>query len=325
MSGAVRWGVLSTAKIGREKVIPAFRAADDTEVVAIGGRDLDRTREVADSLSIPTAHGSYQAVLDDPDVEAVYIPLPNHLHAEWTFRASAAGRHVLCEKPLALGVAEARAMIEACEGQGVLFMEAFMYRLHPTWVAVIESVRSGEIGELVGVQSWFSYFNDDPANIRNVAAFGGGALMDIGCYSVNLSRLLFDAEPTAVSGAVLRDPETGCDTVTSAVLDFGAGSATFTCSTRAEPDQRVHVHGTKGRIEIDIPFNIPADRATHITVFSGRTPRTGSTRTFDPCDQYRVQAEAFGAAVRGAVPLPIAPTDGIANMAVIERVFATAR
>ena len=194
----VRWGVLSTAAIGTEKVIPAIQQADGCQVVAIASRDADRAAAAAGRLDIGRSYGSYEELISDPDVDAVYNPLPNHLHHRWSVAATRAGKPVLCEKPLGRTAEEARAVVDDC-APGVLLMEAFMYRLHPSWVAMIESVRSGEIGELVGVQSWFSYFNDDPANIRNVAAFGGGALMDIGCYSVNLSRLLFDAEPPSRS------------------------------------------------------------------------------------------------------------------------------
>ncbi len=199
MTTTVKWGVLSTANIGTQKVIPAIQAAPNCEVVAIAGRDIDVTRTSADQLGIRRSHGSYQDLLDDPAIEAVYIPLPNHLHAEWTIRAAYAGKHVLCEKPLALSSTDALRMVDACAEADVKFMEAFMYRLHPSWQAALEMVRSGRIGDLVTVQSYFSYFNDDATNIRNIREFGGGALMDIGCYSINLSRLVFGAEPDRVA------------------------------------------------------------------------------------------------------------------------------
>ena len=323
----LHWGVLSTAKIGREKVIPAIQAADGCDVVAIAGRDGGNARIVADELGIERAHGSYQALLEDPGVDAVYIPLPNHLHAEWTIRAAAAGKHVLCEKPLALTSSEARTMVDACAEAGVVFMEAFMYRLHPTWRAVVDMVRSGRIGDLVTVQSWFSYFNDDPTNIRNIADYGGGALMDIGCYSIDVSRLLFGSEPTNVSASITRDPASGVDIVSSGILDFETGTATFTCSTRCEPDQRVHIHGTTGRISVDIPFNIPPDLPTHVRVTAGGVPPVSpatETLTFAPADQYRVEAEEFAAAVAAGTGPPIAPSEGIADLVVIERLVAAA-
>jgi len=323
----LRWGILSTARIARTKVIPGIQKADRCAVVAIASRDPGQARQVAGELGIPRAHDSYEALLADPEVDAVYIPLPNHLHAEWTIAAARAGKHVLCEKPLALGAAEAERMVEACATEGVRLMEAFMYRLHPSWVAVHELVAVGRIGRLTAVESWFSYFNDDPANIRNVRAFGGGALYDIGCYSVNLSRLLFGAEPTGVEASIRRDPASGVDVLTSAILDFDQGIATFTCSTRVEDDQRVHVYGTEGRISIPIPFNIPADRPTEVLLAAGGDPPVAphvEVLSFAPADPYAVQAERFAAAVLDGGPTPIPPTDAVANLRVIEQIFRVA-
>ncbi|MBI2763044.1 MAG: Gfo/Idh/MocA family oxidoreductase [Chloroflexi bacterium] len=323
----LRWGILSTADIGRKKVIPGIQAADRSTVVAVASRDAARARAVATALNIPRVHGSYEALLADPDVDAVYIPLPNHLHASWTIAAARAGKHVLCEKPLATTAADAEHMIEACEDGGVRLMEAFMYRLHPSWVAVRHLVSSGRIGRLVAVQSWFSYFNDDAANIRNIRAYGGGALFDVGCYNVNLSRMLFGAEPRRVEGSLVRDPVSGVDTVTSALLEFEEGVATFTCSTRAEDDQRVHIYGTGGRISIDIPFNIPPVLPTSIRISHGGEPPVApatETITFAAADPYAIQAGRFAAAILDDLPTPIAPYDAVANLRVIERVFAAA-
>jgi predicted dehydrogenase len=325
MTTTTRWGILSTADIGRRKVIPGLLKADRVEVVAIASRDAAGARQVAGELGIPTAHGSYEALLADPAVDVVYIPLPNHLHAEWTIAAARAGKHVLCEKPLALTAAEAERMVAVCANEGVRLMEAFMYRLHPSGVAVKRLVDGGRIGTLRSVQSWFSYHNDDPANIRNQLEAGGGALYDIGCYSVNLSRLLFDAEPVEVSAAVVRDPASGVDVLTSAILEFAGGTATFTCSTRAEPDQRVHVYGTEGRISVEIPFNIPPDRPTRVLVTAGGDPPVApatQTLTFEPADPYTVEAERFAAAILDGTPTPTPPEDAVANLRVIERVFA---
>ena len=323
----LRWGILSTANIGTEKVIPGIQGAARCEVVAIGSRDGQLARTVADRLGIERAHGSYEALLADPDVDAVYIPVPNHLHAEWTIAAARAGKHVLCEKPMAMTAADAERMAEVCAAEGVQLMEAFMYRQHPSWVAVRELVASGRIGRLIAVQSWFSYYNDDPANIRNIQAVGGGALYDVGCYNVNLSRMLFGAEPTRVSATITRDPVLGVDTTTSAILEFKSGVATFTCSTRAETDQRVHVYGTEGRISIGIPFNIPPDRPTQVYVTAGGDPPVApatETLTFDTADPYTVQAERFAAAILDGTPVPVDPSDAVANLRVIEAIFANA-
>ena len=320
----LRWGILSTAGIATEKTIPGIRRAARCEVVAIGSRDVERARAVAGRHGIARVHGSYEALLADPDVDAVYIPLPNHLHAEWTIAAARAGKHVLCEKPLAMTASEAQRMIEACRAEGVTLMEAFMYRLHPSWVAVRALVASGRIGRLTAVSSWFSYYNDDPANIRNIREYGGGALFDIGCYSVNLSRMLFGAEPTRVEASIVRDTASGVDVLTSGLLEFPGGVATFTCSTRAEPDQQVHVYGTDGRISVGIPFNIPPDRPTHVYLTAGGDPPVApatETLTFEPADPYAVEAERFAAAILDGGPLPTPPEDAVDNLRVIERLF----
>ncbi len=320
----LRWGVLSTADIGVRKVIPATRAAARCDVVAIASRDRERAEAAASELGIERSHGSYRDLIADPEVDAVYIPLPNHLHAEWTIEAARAGKHVLCEKPLAMTAADAERMIEACGAADVLLMEAFMYRLHPLWESVRKLVDSGRIGELRAVQSWFSYFNDDPANIRNIPEAGGGALYDVGCYSVNLSRMLFGEEPVRVRGSVVRDPAMGIDVLTSGMLDFSRGVAAFTCSTRTEPDQRVHVYGTGGRISLEIPFNIPPDLPTRVFVTSGGDPPVRpdtEVLTFAPADPYTVQTERFAAAVLDGGPVPIPPDDAVANLRVMEELF----
>jgi predicted dehydrogenase len=321
----LRWGILSTASIARTKVIPGIQKADRCRIVAIASRDLGQAQEAAAAAGIPAAHGSYEALLADPEVDAVYIPLPNHLHAEWSIAAVRAGKHVLCEKPLALTSADAERMIAAAESARVLLMEAFMYRLHPSWVAVRQLVASGRIGRLVAVQSWFSYFNDDPSNIRNIRDYGGGALFDIGCYSVDLSRLLFEGEPRRVLASVLRDPKSGVDVLTSGLLEFPGGLSAFTCSIRAEDDQRVHIYGTAGRIAIEIPFNIPPDRPTHVFVTSGGDPPVNPATerlTFETADPYTVEAAHFAAAVLDGGPVPVPPVDAVANLRVIERLFA---
>ena len=326
----LRWGVLSTAGIAREKWIPGVRRSPEQrgEVVAIASRHGGAAQRVATELSIPRAHDSYEALLADPDVDAVYIPLPNHLHVEWTLAAARAGKHVLCEKPIALSAADAERMVAACDAAGVVLMEAFMYRLHPSWLAVRQLIASGLIGRLQTVQSWFSYYNDDPRNIRNIREAGGGALYDIGCYSINLSRMLLGGEPERVEAAIVRDPDTEVDVLTSGLLEFSGGAtATFTCSIRSEPDQRVHIYGTDGRISIGIPFNIPPDRETHVYVTKGGDPPVAPATellTFPVADPYGVEADAFAATVLDGAPVPTPASDAVANLRVIERVFAAA-
>ena len=325
MSDRVRFGVLGCASIAVNKVIPGMQRSERCEVVAIGSRDGDRAAAAAAQLGIATSHGSYDDVLTDDAVEAVYIPLPNHLHAEWTRRAAAAGRHVLCEKPLGLDVAEVTGMVDACRDAGVLMMEAFMYRHHPSWRRTYDLVAEGAIGELLAIQARFTYHNVDPANIRNIAEYGGGAVMDIGCYPINVARWFFDSEPTAVSAAVRRDESFGTDALTSAVLDFDGRHATFTCSTQLEPDQRVHLLGSAGRLEVEIPFNIPPDRPTRVVLTAGGDPPVAPQQTvfeLPAADQYVAMADAFATAVRAGSPTPVAPEDAIGNMRVIEQILA---
>jgi predicted dehydrogenase len=323
----LRWGVLGAAKIAVEKVVPAIQKSHRGEVGALASRDLARGREVAQKLNIATVHGSYEALLADRGVDAVYIPLPNHLHARWAIAAAEAGKHVLCEKPLALSAREAQTMIDAANAAGVKLMEAFMYRFHPTWRKVRDLCASGAIGEIRAIHSLFSYFNDNPKNIRNVPEYGGGALMDIGCYPVSVSRLLFGGEPTRIHAAVRRHPQFGTDMMTSALLEFGDRHASFTCSTMAEPGQSVRVIGSKGHIDVAIPFNIPPDLPTHVHLVSGGSPPVApavTTFTFEPADQYGLQADAFATVVLDGAPFPTPPNDAVANMAVIEAIFAAA-
>jgi predicted dehydrogenase len=320
----LRWGVLSPARIGTEKVIPAIQAADRCTVAAIASRDEGRAEAAVGRLGIDRAYGSYEELLADPDIDAVYIPLPNHLHAEWTIASAAAGKHVLCEKPLALSAADAQRMVDACDAAGVCLYEAFMYRFHPSWLAVRDLLASGRIGDLRGIDVWFSYFNDDPTNIRNILEVGGGAMWDIGCYAVSVARLLFGAEPEEVHGVVRRDPASGVDTLAAGLLEFASGAASFGCSTRVEPDQRVHVYGSEGRISVGIPFNIPPDLPTEVFLTHGGNPPVSpatETMRFDPANQYTLQAEAFARAVLDGEPLPVAPADAVANVTVIERVL----
>lgn len=323
----VSWGVLGTANIAVRKVIPAMLRSKLSRVVAIASRSLEKAAEAGAHLGIDSAYGSYEELLADPVVEAVYIPLPNNLHKDWTIAAAEAGKHVLCEKPLALTSEDAREMIEVCEKEGVFLMEAFMYRLHPIWQKVMSLIGEGAVGEIRSVQSVFSYYNDDPTNIRNVPELGGGALYDIGCYCVNSARMIFGGEPIDVKAVLRKDPDLGVDVLTSAVLEFEGGHSEFVCSTQMERDQRVVVHGTTGRIVVEIPYNIPSDRPTTIHLLSGGSS-SGASRvdhvSVETANAYTVQADSFSRAIRRRDPPPVPPTDAVANMKVIERIFASA-
>ena len=323
MPDKVRWGVLGVAKIAMVKVIPAMQRGERSQVVAIASRDQDKARRAAADLAIPKTHGSYEALLADPEIEAIYIPLPNHLHVPWSIRAAEAGKHVLCEKPIALSVAECRKLIEARDRTGVKIGEAFMVRTHPQWLRAREMVRSGQIGDLRAVVAAFSYFNRDASNIRNVPDYGGGALMDIGCYPIQISRFLFGQEPVRVQGSLERDPEFKTDRLTSAVLEFPSGHCVFTCSTQMVPYQRVQILGTRGRIEVEIPFNAPPDRPCRIFIDNGKDVFGSGigTEEFPVADQYTIQGDLFSQAIRqgGEAPTPL--EDSLANMAVMEKLF----
>jgi predicted dehydrogenase len=315
----VRWGILSTAKIGRTKVVPGMMKSPLCNVVAVASRQEEAARDMAAELGIAKAYGSYEALLADPEIEAIYNPLPNHLHVPMTLAAAAAGKHVLCEKPIAITAAEAEALREA--SSQVLIAEAFMVRHHPQWQKAREIVRSGQVGELRAMQVLFSYFNADPSNIRNKADIGGGGLLDIGCYAVVAGRYLFEAEPERVVALIDRDPALGVDRMSSALADFGGGrQLAFTVSTQAVPFQRLQALGTKGRIEIEIPFNAPPDVPTRIFVDDGAQhgDRSAQAIEFPVVDQYGLQGEAFSRAIRGEEPLAYGVEDALQNMRILD-------
>jgi len=318
----VRWGVLSTAKIGKEKVIPAMQSGKYCEITAIASRNLEKAKGLAKQFDVPKAYGSYEEVLTDPEIDAVYNPLPNHLHVPWSIKALEEGKHVLCEKPIGLTAAEGQELLEAAKKHPRLkAMEAFMYRHHPQWQRARHLVVDGEIGELRLIQSFFSYYNVDPNNIRNMAESGGGALMDIGCYCISLSRFIFGAEPQQVFGIMEYDPRFGVDRLTSGVLDFGEGTSTFSCATQLAPYQRVNIFGTEGRVGIEIPFNPPAGRQTRIWHQSGKKVQQ---IVLEPCDQYTIQGELFSRAVLDDAEVPTPLEDAVANMRIIEAVIRSA-
>jgi predicted dehydrogenase len=318
----VRWGVLSNAKIGWEKVIPGMQRSQWCDVQAIASRSLDRAQAAAKAAGIPKAYGSYEELLADPQIEAIYNPLPNQLHVPWTLAAARAGKHVLCEKPFSMNANEAAALREVADK--VHIMEAFMVRFHPQWLRARELVRSGALGDIRAVQVFFSYFNRDPANIRNKPETGGGALYDIGCYAIVAGRFIFESEPLRVVSQIDRDPEFGTDRTVSALLDFGNGRRLdFTVSTQTTPYQRVHIVGTQQRLELEIPFNAPLDESTRIYIDAGKALAGAQavTETIAPCNQYGLEGDAFSQVVRGKMPLPYGLDDAICNMRVIDAVF----
>jgi predicted dehydrogenase len=300
-----------------------MQRAEHVHIAAIASRNLDRAEQVARELGIDRAHDSYEALLADPDIDAVYIPLPNHLHVEWSIKALEAGKHVLCEKPIGLSVAEAEMLRAAGKKHPQLkLMEAFMYRHHPQWVKAKELVDDGAIGKLKTIQSFFSYNNADPNDIRNQADIGGGGLMDIGCYPISASRFIFGDEPTRVAATIEFDPTFRTDTYGSAVLEFDGGTSAFTYGTLLEPYQRVNIFGTEGRVEVMIPFNAPPDRPCIVNLQQNDLVQEIKLET---ADQYEIQGELMSQAILEDTPVPTPFDDAVANMRVIERCFAASR
>jgi predicted dehydrogenase len=315
----VKWGVLGAAKIARQRVIPSMQKGGLCEVIAIASRDRAKGEAAAEQLGIPKAYGSYEEMLADPEIEAVYNPLPNHLHVPWSIRAAEAGKHVLCEKPVAMNAAEARQLMAVRDRTGVVIGEAFMVQTHPQWIRMVELVRGGRIGQLRSAIGAFGYFNADPANVRNILAFGGGGLMDIGCYPIKTARMVFGEEPLRVSGTMVRDASLGgVDVLTSAILEFPSGTCIFTCSMQLAAHQTMRFYGTKG-------FIAPGG-TSRITIDDGRDLSGGGAvvEEFPPCDQYTLQGDQFSRAVREGGQPPVPLEDSIRNMAVIDAIVRAA-
>jgi predicted dehydrogenase len=314
----LRWGVLGVARIATVRVIPAMQKCALAEITAIASRDHAKAETAAEELGIPKAYGSYEELLADPEIDAVYNPLPNHLHVPWSIRAAEAGKHVLCEKPIAMNAAEAAELIAARDRTGVVMGEAFMVQTHPQWVRARELVRSGRIGELRAAICSFGYFRPEAENIRNIRAYGGGGLMDVGCYPIKMSRMMFGEEPVRIVGTLVRDPQFGTDILTSAVLEFPSGHCIFTCSTQIVPNQSMTFLGTKGRIDLEIPFNPVPGESSRIRVDS-------EVEEFPACDQYTIQGDEFSKAVmhHGQPPVPL--EDSLKNMKVIDALFAATK
>lgn len=319
----IRWGVLGTARIASKKVIPAMQHGRFSRVDAIASREASKAQETAQELGIARAHGSYEALLADPDIDAVYIPLPNHMHVDWTTRAADAGKHVLCEKPIGLTAADVTRLIDVRDRTGVLIQEAFMVRTHPQWLAARDIVRSGRLGDVRSMTGYFSFFNDDPANIRNSKSYGGGGLLDIGCYLVNTARMIFEDEPRQVCALIEVDRSTGVDWMASVILDFGGRHAAGTCSMQLAHAQRITIAGTRGRVEIEIPFNAPPDRPCRIFVEDSPPGEVPARRIVEveTCDQYTIQGDLFSQAVLDGAAAPYPLEDSLRNMQVIDGLF----
>src|SRR6266478_2501472 len=319
----VKWGILGAASIAVRRVIPGMQKGVYSEIAAIASRDKKKAEEAARKLGIPKVHGSYEELLQDREIEAIYNPLPNHLHLPWSVKAAEAGKHVLCEKPISITVAEAKTLLAARDRTGVKIGEAFMVKTHPQWLRTQEIIRSGGIGDLRFIAGVFSYFNRNPDNVRHKVEWGGGGLMDIGCYPITMSRFIFGEEPVRVVGTLERDPDFGTDRLASVILEFSSGQSIFTCGTQAAYFQRMHFLGTSGRVEIEIPWNAPNDRPCRIFLGDvlGGAPKV---EEFPIVDQYTIQGDEFSHAVRGERDVPVPLEDAIKNMAVIEAIFKAA-
>jgi predicted dehydrogenase len=316
--------VLGVASIAVRRTIPGMQKGEWSEVTAIASRDLRKAEAAARTLGVARAYGSYEALLADPEIDAIYNPLPNDLHVPWSIKAAEAGKHVLCEKPLSTTVADSRRLLVVRDRTGVKIGEAFMVRTHPRWLRTRELIRSGCIGQLCSISGLFSYFNRDSANIRNIREAGGGALLDMGCYPITLSRFIYEQEPVRVFGDIERDPETRTDRLTSAILEFPSGQSTFTCGTQLVHFQRMQLLGTLGRMEIQYPINPPTDQPSHILIDDGKGSAGSAVETFEYADQFTIQGDLFSKAIRenGEVPVPI--EDSIRNIAVMEAVLRSA-
>jgi len=327
MTKKVKWGILSTAPIARRRVVPAMRDCQHSEIVAVASRSFDKAKAFADEFSISKAYGTYEDLLGDPEVEAVYNPLPNHLHVEWAIRAASRGKHVLVEKPLSLTLTEARRLLQARDSYHVKIGEAFMVRTHPQWLRAAELVHTGRIGKLRSALGYFSYFNVDPENTRNIEAYGGGALMDIGCYPIRTSRWVFREEPIRVIGCIERDPSFKTDRLTSAILEFPTGQCAFTVSTQVVYYQRMQFFGTTGRVDVEIPYNAPIDKPCRIFIDDCKDLYANNSAVVELipiCNQFTIQADLFSQAIRNDTDVPNPLEDAICNMAVIEAIFRSA-
>jgi predicted dehydrogenase len=320
MSSRVKWGVLGAANIAVRKVIPAMQRGAHSEILGIASRDRVKAKTAAGLLGIPRSYGSYDELLDDAEIEAVYIPLPNHLHVPWAIRAANRGKHVLCEKPIALSASEAETLLAARDRNGVKIQEAFMIRTHPQWLSAVAMAHDGSLGGIRSIVGHFSYHNVDPANVRNLPDIGGGGLLDIGCYLVHAARWILGREPRRVSSLIDRDPALGIDRLTSMLMDFGEAQVIATCGTQMVPSQRMHIFGEKAHLEIEIPFNAPPDKPCRIFVDGGSDARR-RTIEFPICDQYTLQGDAFSQAIHGEAEQPLPLEDSIANMRVLDAIL----
>ena len=317
MGKKIKWGILGSAHIATEHVIPAMLSCQYGEVYAIASRSTEKAQNIAEQFGIPEFYGSYEELLADKEVDAIYIPLPNHLHVQWAIKALEADKHVLVEKPVGLSSKEAERLLQETKKYPHLkVMEAFMYRHHPQWIKVKELVDQKAIGDIKTIQSSFSFFENDPNSIVNSKEFGGGSLMDIGCYPISLSRFMFNSEPKSISSVIEYHPDFKVDVLASGILEFETGTSVFFSSTQLADNQQAQIFGTKGNIKFELPFNPPIDRPSKIWFTIGDDCQTIE---FETCNQYTIQADLFALAIRNNTPVPTPLEDSVKNMIVIEK------
>lgn len=317
----LKLGVLGISNHFIKRVLFPLKKAKNVEVYAIASRSASKARDFAQEHGIKKWYGSYESLLEDKDVKAVYIPLPNHLHAKYVKKAADAKKHILCEKPITPEYEEAKEIIEYAKDRGVLLMEAFMYKFHSQWIRAKEIVESQELGKIQTIHCYFSYDNEDPNNFRNVSKFGGGVLLDIGVYAVSTARFLMNSEPKRVLCLLQKDEKFNVDTLVSGILDIGQSRSLFTVAGRAFPSQRVDVYGTNGTLSVEIPFNTYPDVPGHLNV---RTSIGQRDVYLGPEDHYLLEFEYFAKAVRENLSLSHLSEDTLANMKVIDALFKSA-
>lgn len=318
MEISIRWGILGTANIANESVIPAMLKSEYCDITGIASRSIEKAKSIALQFKIPNFYGSYQELLDDQEIEAVYIPLPNHLHVQWAVKALKAGKHVLVEKPVGLTSLEAIQLLEEAKKHPDLkIMEAFMYKFHPQWIRAKEMIKNGEIGALKTIQSSFSFFDDNRESIVNKKEFGGGSLMDIGCYPISIARYLFESEPKSVSAKVEYHPDFKVDILASVILEFENGTCNFFSAIQMIENQFVQIFGTEGSIKFDIPFNPPDDQPVRIWLIKEDLKKEIE---FEICDQYSLQVDIFSLAIIEHKKVPVSLEDAVNNMIVIEKI-----
>ncbi len=322
MKASINWGILSTANIGLKKVIPAMQLGSNCTIVAIASRNLEKAKKEAENLNIPTAYGNYEDLINDPSIDAIYNPLPNHLHFETTMQCIKAGKHVLCEKPMVLTVEEVKTLIKARDEHNVKVGEAFMVHTHPQWIKAKELITEGFIGELKAVHGFFSYYNVDAQNIRNIADYGGGALWDIGCYPIHTSRLVIGKEPHRVTSLLTYDPKFKTDIVASVLLDFPSVQVSFTAATQLKPFQTMQFFGTEKTLTVEVPFNAPDNQACRILINEGDILKQYTEVNEIPiCNQYTLQGESFSAAILNDQDVPVPLENTLYNTAILNAIY----